>query len=250
MSVIDPRAGQSARDLPAEGGGARSWWRPLLAVFITTCLVTGLSYGLPDNLAATGVGLGFLAATYFLALRGDADPRAFGLALGGLLQPEPLSASRLLREAFWACVWALGLGLLLYPAFWFGWLTWWKPIHNFSAVWPSSLWDESLGQLLVIALPEEAFYRGYVQTSLDRVWRPRFKLLGAHVGWGLLVSSALFALGHLATDVNANRLAVFFPALLFGWLRARTGGIGAAVAFHALCNMFATFLARSYGFAG
>jgi membrane protease YdiL (CAAX protease family) len=41
---------------------------------------------------------------------------------------------------------------------------------------------------------------------------------------------------------------VFFPALLFGWLRARTGGIGAPVVFHALCNLFADYLAKSYGF--
>ncbi|HEV8550364.1 MAG TPA: CPBP family glutamic-type intramembrane protease, partial [Polyangiaceae bacterium] len=37
------------------------------------------------------------------------------------------------------------------------------------------------------------------------------------------------------------------PALLFGWLRARTRGIGASVALHALCNLFASYLARSYG---
>jgi membrane protease YdiL (CAAX protease family) len=42
-------------------------------------------------------------------------------------------------------------------------------------------------------------------------------------------------------------LSVFFPSLLFGWLRARTGGIGASVFFHALCNLFAAYLARSYG---
>jgi membrane protease YdiL (CAAX protease family) len=40
---------------------------------------------------------------------------------------------------------------------------------------------------------------------------------------------------------------VFFPALVFGWMRARTGGIGAAVLFHALCNIFSATLARGYG---
>ena len=43
------------------------------------------------------------------------------------------------------------------------------------------------------------------------------------------MTSALFALGHVATEFHPNRLGVFFPSLLFGWLRARTGGIGAAV---------------------
>jgi membrane protease YdiL (CAAX protease family) len=43
------------------------------------------------------------------------------------------------------------------------------------------------------------------------------------------------------------RLAVFFPALLFGWLRARTGGIGASVCFHAICNVYSQLLGRGYG---
>lgn len=232
---------------PATAAARASWRGPILAALLTTLLVTGLSYGLPDSLAATGVGLGFLAATYFLALRGERDPSPFGLSIGGILEAEPLSPSRLLRDAARACGWALLLAALIYPAFWYGWLTWWKPHGVFRPYWPQHAWDEALGQLLVIALPEEAFYRGYLQSSLDRVWAPRLRILGGEVGAGLLVSSALFALGHLATDVNPNRLAVFFPALVFGWLRARTGGIGAGVAFHALCNLFASFLARSYG---
>ena len=43
------------------------------------------------------------------------------------------------------------------------------------------------------------------------------------------------------------RLAVFFPALLFGWLRARTGGIGASVCLHAICNVYSQMLGRGYG---
>jgi membrane protease YdiL (CAAX protease family) len=110
--------------------------------------------------------------------------------------------------------------------------------------------DEALGQFLVIALPEEAFYRGYLQTSLDDAWPPRLRILGAQLGPGVLVTSVVFALGHVATEVHPNRLSVFFPSLLFGYLRTRRGGIGSAAAFHALCNLFASFLARSYGFGG
>ena len=62
-------------------------------------------------------------------------------------------------------------------------------------------------------------------------------VLGAPVGWALVVSSALFALGHVAVIPNPQRLAVFFPALLFGWMRARTGSIAAGASFHALCNV-------------
>jgi hypothetical protein len=34
---------------------------------------------------------------------------------------------------------------------------------------------------------------------------------------------------------------------VFGWLRARTGGVGASVAFHAMCNFFSATLQASYG---
>ena len=63
----------------------------------------------------------------------------------------------------------------------------------------------------------------------------------------MVVTSAVFALGHLATVPEPARLAVFFPSLAFGWLRARTGGIGAGVLYHASCNLFASFLGRGYG---
>jgi membrane protease YdiL (CAAX protease family) len=42
---------------------------------------------------------------------------------------------------------------------------------------------------------------------------------------------------------------VFFPALVFGWLRSRTRGVGAGLVFHALCNLFASYLSQSYGFS-
>jgi uncharacterized protein len=248
--------------------------KPLLVALGTTAGVTALSYLLPENYAATGVGLAFLVATYFFALRRDhpRDPKHYGLALGGLLESEPLSPRRLLWDGGRALLWALGIGLIVLPPFWIGYLLWWKPPGPFMPMPPQLPVDDELarllvavfpkgtgaaiaaymhhvlGQLLVIGLPEEAFYRGYLQTTFDDVWRPRWRVLGALIGPGLLLTSALFALGHVLTKVDPNRLAVFFPSLLFGWLRARTGGIGAPIAFHALCNLFASFLGRSYGF--
>lgn len=217
----------------------------------TTALVTALSYALPPAHQATGVGLAFLAVTYVLVLRHDgAVVEHHGLALGGLFEPTPLSPARLARESATALAWALGCAAVIFPLFWLGWVAWWQPESGFAwGAWRAVLSDAP-GQLLVIALPEEAFYRGYLQTALDDALPKRVRVLGAEVGPALLVTSALFALGHLATELDPNRLGVFFPALLFGWLRARTGGIGASVAFHALANLFTAFLARSYGFSG
>jgi len=40
------------------------------------------------------------------------------------------------------------------------------------------------------------------------------------------------------------------PGPSFGWLRARTRGVGAPVLFHALCNVLASTLTRGYGLGG
>jgi membrane protease YdiL (CAAX protease family) len=223
---------------------------PLAVAAGVLSVVTALSYGLPDAYQATGVGLAFLLATYVLVLRHDGEKvRHYGLSLGGLFDSAPLDARRVLGETARALAVALAVALVVFPPFWAGWVAFWKPHHSFSPAGVRSLLDDALGQWLVIALPEEAFFRGYLQTALDDAWRGRVRVLGAELGPSLLVTSAVFALGHLATEFNANRLAVFFPALLFGWLRARTGGIGASVALHALSNLFASYLAHSYGLA-
>ena len=62
----------------------------------------------------------------------------------------------------------------------------------------------------------------------------------------MLVASLIFAAGHFFTNAQASRLAVFFPSLLFGYLRTRTKGIGASFVFHALCNLLSATLAHGY----
>jgi len=93
-------------------------------------------------------------------------------------------------------------------------------------------------QLILVAIPEEWFYRGYLQKRLDEAFRPRWKVLGAMMGPGWILSSVMFALGHLVLDARPERLAVFFPSLLFGWMRTRTGSILAPALFHALSNVW------------
>jgi len=203
----------------------------------------------PTGTHTTLVGLTFLAATWALVWRGDDERvRRAGLALGGLVIPGRLDLRAASRAAGRALAWALGLMAAVAVPFFLLWRVWWDPRMTFSlGMRPAELANEVLGQVLVIALPEEAFYRGYLQSRLDEAWAPRWNLLGASVGPGLLATAAIFAVGHLATVQIPARLAVFFPALLFGWLRARTGGIGAAVCFHASCNVYSLLLGRGYG---
>ncbi|HEY0711324.1 MAG TPA: CPBP family intramembrane glutamic endopeptidase [Polyangia bacterium] len=101
-------------------------------------------------------------------------------------------------------------------------------------------------QLLVVAVPEELFFRGYLQGRFDERWPPRSRLGGALVGRGWWLSAALFALGHVLVDFNPERIAVFVPGLVFGWMRARTGSLAAGATFHALCNVYSDLLHRSF----
>ena len=239
--------------------GARKSWHvgePFVVAAVVTGVVTLASSLLPDKYVATGVGLLFFAATWLRVWRReDAQVERAGLAFGGLVLPGRLDVPKLAREAVRALGWALLLGALTFGPFYVGWRLWahyvWHSHRHFVlASKPLEMLNDIAGQLVIIALPEEAFYRGYLQTRLDQVWAPRWRVLGADLGPGILATSVIFALGHIATQHDPARLAVFFPSLLFGWMRSRTRGIGAGVAFHAICNIFSETLMRGYGFHG
>jgi membrane protease YdiL (CAAX protease family) len=111
---------------------------------------------------------------------------------------------------------------------------------------PPDFLQLALSQIVVVAVPEELFFRGYLMGRFEERWPSRRLLFGAAVGWPLLLSSALFALGHLLVDFDATRLAVFFPGLAFAWMRSRTGSIAAGALFHALCNLLSELLHTSF----
>jgi uncharacterized protein len=122
----------------------------------------------------------------------------------------------------------------------------WLGLRGFSLRLPTGFALLALSQLLVVALPEEVFFRGYLMSRLEERWPSRRRLWGAAVGWPLLVSSLLFGLGHFLVDFQPARLAVMVPALAFGWMRQRTGSLAPAAVFHALCNLFSEVLHDSF----
>jgi len=101
--------------------------------------------------------------------------------------------------------------------------------------------------LFFVAIPEELFYRGYIQTRLDEVYRPKWNILGAKLGWGWIITCVIFAVGHSVVDFQWWHFAIFFPSLVFGWMRARTGGIIAGALFHAWSNIGVSTLDALYG---
>jgi uncharacterized protein len=238
--------------MPLRGAPGRPLLEALGVAALVTLGVTAASMFLPERWVATTVGFVFLGATWLTVWRhDDVTVQHHGLAFGGLVLPGRLDLRMVLRATATALAWAGLLAAVTFVPFWLGWRSWWHPRLGFHPgaflARPLDILNEASGQLMIIALPEEAFYRGYLQTRFDDAFSVRWRILGATVGPGILIATVVFALGHVATIRDPARLAVFFPALVFGWLRARTGGVGASVVFHALCNIFSELLGRAYG---
>ncbi len=185
----------------------------------------------------------------------------FGLALGGLLESPtddrprgPLGLwdlARALRSALPSATKelgvAVGIAAIVFPVYAIGYYWWNEPTQSFSLTLPPELGGFALAQLVIVALPEEAFFRGYLQTALSDAEPQRVRVLGvelAPAAW--VVQAALFAFVHLMVEPHPARLAVLFPGLLFGWVRSWRGGIGAAMALHAMSNLYSEILSRSW----
>ena len=160
-------------------------------------------------------------------------------------------------------LWAVGACAVVFPLFLLGFAAFSRLLPGLPPAWahllapygppeeprlrlPPGFALMAVTQLLVVALPEELFYRGWMQTS----WAAsdpsrRVRILGADLGRGFLATQALFALGHLVR-LQPWRLGTFFPGLLFGWLRARSGDLAAPVLVHALSNLFIAVLEASF----
>lgn len=101
-------------------------------------------------------------------------------------------------------------------------------------------------QFVIVSLPEEFFFRGYMQSTLNRVLVKRWRFLGADLGWAWIVTAAVFAVAHSIIVVEWWHFAIFFPALLFGYLKERTGSITAPILFHGASNVIMAWIGNMY----
>ena len=101
-------------------------------------------------------------------------------------------------------------------------------------------------QLIVVALPEELFFRGMLLELLERRFPPRIRIAGGGVGLALVLSSAAFALIHLPRAGDPWALATFFPGMVFGWMRSSSRSILAPTLAHASSNILAHVLDAIY----
>ena len=150
--------------------------------------------------------------------------------------------------------WSLGVCAVVLPLFAVAFVLFWKWAAHLPHEWRTLIAPDSrdrpfrlrmpplnfdfAGQVAgnaAVAFSEEFFYRGYMTLRFEERWRPVPSALAA---------AGFFALGHLLTP-SPFRLAVFFPALLFAWLRNRTKTIAGAAIAHFLCNVWLLVLEHS-----
>lgn len=211
------------------------------------------------------VGAFFLFGALHMAGRDASGEgvKRFGIAVGGLLGPAPdegdpgplgiydlaRTAKRSWRLALRETMIAIGVAALIFPFFAIGFAWWHGPEHPFAFRPPEDFASFAAAQIVVVGLPEEAFFRGFIQTRLNDHWAARRISVPGIADLDVrawLLQAFLFGLIHFAVDLNPLRLAVFFPGLVFGLLRGWRGGIGAGIVFHALSNVYSEILVRGW----
>ena len=124
--------------------------------------------------------------------------------------PAALSALWLLKQ--------LGLTLPAPPTYsintWISWILW---------------------QLLIVAVAEEYFFRGYLlKNLLSLINKPNLRNSTIIV----IVSSLIFALAHVLLENTLLSALTFLPGLIMAWLYLKTQPLLAPILFHAASNLF------------
>jgi len=210
---------------------------------------------IPEQSSAAAIALETIGATALALL----VSLRFGVPVVWLIVPLGLIAARRrslseygldlrFRPPSWTTHLVLGVSLLLlYAALhvWFAHTVLGQSFAPRRSPSISSVARDLVTEFLVVGVPEEVFFRGYLQTRWNERFGRPWTVAGARVGPALLIQSAMFAICHLATG-DWTRLRVFFFALLAGWLRERSGSVAAPAAYHAVANVWYRLIASNF----
>jgi len=102
-----------------------------------------------------------------------------------------------------------------------------------------------LYELTMPGIAEELGYRGVIQPRLNAALGRPWRLLGAQVGWGWVITSVLFWAPHAFRIDPQNHLSFYWPTLtlqliagfVYGWVRERTGSVFPSMLAHNLVNV-------------
>ena len=134
----------------------------------------------------------------------------------------------------WTCI-------VVFPALFCGlWLLkYWglelplQPVPPQRQTWASWLFY----QFMYIAVAEEVFFRGYVQSNILRLTNIVKGTQCRLRQWiSIGVSAAVFAVAHIIVQGQIISALTFLPGLFLGWLFIRTRSLLAPILFHGLAN--------------
>ena len=200
---------------------ARHW---LIAFAATLALFLGLRE-LPTLLGASALGEYWNWSGQFLGLGGALWVARMLARRAGVPWREMgfTGAQRVgsLRPALWVSAIALSLNLMLASQSRFRLTT--VP------------WETWVYQATLPGAVEEAVFRGLQLAQHDRAFTARRALFGAPIGWGGVAVTLVFVSLH---GLHVGTLLGVLPAaLLYLWLRARTGSLVLPIIVHNLWNL-------------
>ena len=148
----------------------------------------------------------------------------------------------------------LGVSLYVFPAVFIGlWLlaSSGLPIPLRAAPTDQRSWlTWLLYQFLYVAVSEEVFFRGYVQTNVRSMLGIRDvsdeTSRATREAVPILVSAACFALAHVVVQAQIVSILTFLPGLLLAWLFVRTRSLLASILFHGLANVSYGIMAMAF----
>ncbi len=136
-------------------------------------------------------------------------------------------AKSFLKDSHW--YYAVGLGVVFWMAY--GFL-----FDAYNLIPYEVLWQTLLFTVLLYPIVEEIVFRGWIQ---GEVLLGRFKLNATIAGITLanFLTSLLFALLHGINQEFTWAILIFFPSLVFGYLRDRYGYLLPSILLHSTFNL-------------
>lgn len=224
---------RSVSDTPSQDD---PWSEVLLAWALALGLVYGSARLLPEQAVPFGTALSWVAVAVGFLVARRRSLTAHGIAWRSVRATFKKVA---LYSAVFLPLYAAGFFLA------FGVKGWGVPnpqIFVFSFV----------GNLAFAALPEEIFFRGYVQSRLTGAATTVRRIGFLPITRPIVETAAIFAVTHAVFLANPfslqglERLTTFFPGLLFGALRHDADDVMTPAIFHALCNAWLYSLQNGY----
>ena len=213
---------------PAPVAARRDAWLLLETVSVTTAVILAIRYLAQTALAGTLWFLGpvvLVAAALLPAIvRKDRFPE-IGWSKRRVKEILPVLAS--------TCVVVFGA---TFAGLWLLKLYGFQPPLRVARPPGGQLLSWIFYQFLYVAVAEEVFFRGYLQSNLLRL-ASTAKCHPFLKNWiSIVVCACFFAGAHIIVQGNPASALTFFPGVILGWLFIRTKSLLAPIIFHALAN--------------